>query len=109
MTKVLIYGGSGAKGAALARLLAAAGYSVQLTAGRIPLSLNASRNQPASWPRSAIVQSAAGRLPSKAAAPVQSMTWPAVMKNRRERPLASVTACSLVFIPPFVRRIRRPR
>lgn len=31
------------------------------------------------------------------------------MKNFRGRPLASVTACSLVLSPPFVLPIRRPR
>lgn len=37
------------------------------------------------------------------------LTWPAVMKTRSGRPLASVMACSLVFSPPFVRPIGRPR
>ncbi len=31
------------------------------------------------------------------------------MKNRMGRPEASATACNLVFIPPLVRPIRRPR
>jgi hypothetical protein len=31
------------------------------------------------------------------------------MKNRIGRPSVSVTACNFVFIPPFVRPIRRPR
>ena len=32
----------------------------------------------------------------------------AVIKKLIGRPFASVTACSLVFMPPFVRPIRRP-
>src|SRR3546814_15054318 len=36
------------------------------------------------------------------------LTCPAVMKKLIGRPFASVTACSLVFMPPFVRPIRRP-
>lgn len=38
---------------------------------------------------------------------MSSLTWPAVMKSRIGRPTLSVTACSLVFITPFVRPIRR--
>ena len=33
---------------------------------------------------------------------------PAVMRSRIGRPSASATACSLVFMPPLVRPIRRP-
>lgn len=50
-----------------------------------------------------------GRSSSKAAAPVYSLTCPAVMKKLNGRPSASLTACSLVFMPPFVWPIRRPR
>lgn len=42
--------------------------------GRCPLSFHASRNPPASWPRSAISHSAVGRLPGRAAAPVSPLT-----------------------------------
>jgi len=31
------------------------------------------------------------------------------MKKLKGRPLASVTACNFVFMPPLVRPIRRPR
>lgn len=41
----------------------------------MPLSVRASRNQSASWPRSAISQSALGKLLSMARAPVWSLTW----------------------------------
>ena len=38
---------------------------------------------------------------------IAEAAMPAVMKNWIGRPTLSVTACSLVFIPPFVRPIRR--
>ena len=77
--------------------------------GRIPLSFNAFLNDPASQPRSAIIRSAAGKLPGRVAAPVWLLIWPAVMKNFGGRALASVTPCSLVLGPPFVRANSRPR
>lgn len=64
---------------------------------------------PARQPWSAIIHSAVGRLPSRTAATVKSLTWPSVMKNFSSLPQASVTACNLVFSPPFVRPIKRPR
>ena len=49
-----------------------------------------------------------GALFSNAAAPVSSLTRPAAMKNLIGHSLASVTACSWVFMPPFVRPISLP-
>ena len=50
--------------------------------GFIPLHFDASLNPRASWPLSASNQSAFGKLPGRAAAPVRSLIWPAVMKKR---------------------------
>ena len=52
--------------------------------------------------------SADRRLHGRASGPVQSLTWPAVMKTGIGHPSASVTACSLAFMPQFVRPIRWP-
>lgn len=41
------------------------------------------------------------------AAPISSLTWPAVMKKLKGRLPASVMARSLMFMLPFVRSIRR--
>lgn len=48
---------------------------------------------------------AAGKLAGRAAAPVSSLTSPAVVKTFSGRPFAHVTACSLVFRTPFLRPI----
>lgn len=46
-----------------------------------------------------------GRLSSKAAAPTSSLTCPAITHGLLGLPFASVTACSLMFMPPVVRAI----
>jgi hypothetical protein len=55
-----------------------------------------------------ISRSAEGKVLNRAAAPVSSLTGPAVMRKRSGRPSASITAYSAVFNPPFLRLIRRP-
>jgi hypothetical protein len=50
---------------------------------------------------------AQGKLSSRAAASVSSLTWPAVMSGLIGCPFASVTACSLVFRLSLVRPISR--
>ena len=50
--------------------------------GFIASLTRASRNLSASQPRSLNNQSAAGRLLTRALAPVSPLTWPAVIKNR---------------------------
>ncbi len=50
-----------------------------------------------------------GNRPGMAAAPVASLTWPAVMTKQVGRPSPSMTADRLGFMPPLVRPIRPPR
>ena len=76
---------------------------------RIPLSFNATLNQPASYPRSPSGQSTSGRLLSNARAPMQSLTRPAVTNRSKGRLWLSQMARSFVFMPPLFRPIRRPR
>jgi hypothetical protein len=72
------------------------------------LFLNASSSQPATYLRSVGSQAADRRLHIGAAARVQSLTWPAIMKNPAGRPSASVTACSMCSYRPFRGRSEDP-
>ncbi len=63
----------------------------------------------ASRPRSPSSQSTVGMLLSRARASMQSLSLPAVTNRLSGRPWPSQAGISLVFMPPLVRPIRRPR
>lgn len=76
--------------------------------GVMPFSCKASRNQSACiTPVGEHPLRFGQTVEQRGRARVIPADCPAVIEKQIGRPFASVTACSLVFMPPFVRPIRR--
>lgn len=75
--------------------------------GIIPFRVSAARNQSLSYPLSASIVLAFGRVANRRAAPVSSLICPSVSNKTTGFPSWLQTACNLLFNPPFVRPIHR--